>query len=320
MANMRNELLSIIVPVFNEEANVRTFYTAVLDVAPQLTDTDVEFLFIDDGSKDDTLRVVKELAAKDNRVNFVSFSRNFGKESAIFAGLQYAAGDLVVIMDVDLQDPPMLLPQMLNEIRDNGYDCVGTCRTDRKGEPPIRSLFARLFYRLINKMSKTEIPVDARDYQMMTRQVADAILNIGEYNRFSKGIFGWVGFKKKWISYENVERVAGESKWSFWKLFVYALDGITAYSTVPLVVSFFLGLFLCLCAFVFIVFIIIRTLIFKDPTQGWPSLVCIIMLLAGIQLLFLGIIGQYLAKTYMETKKRPIFLVREKKTTHPIIN
>ncbi|MCD8202105.1 MAG: glycosyltransferase family 2 protein [Prevotella sp.] len=317
---MRNEVLSIIVPVFNEEANVRTFYTAVLDVAPQLGDTDIEFLFIDDGSKDNTLCVVKELAANDRRVNFVSFSRNFGKESAIYAGLQYAAGDLVVIMDVDLQDPPKLLPQMLNEIHDNGYDCVGTCRTDRKGEPPIRSFFARLFYRMINKMSKTEIPVDARDYQMMTRQVADAILTIGEYNRFSKGIFGWVGFKKKWISYENVERVTGESKWSFWKLFVYALDGITAYSTVPLVVSFFLGLLLCLGSFVFIVFIIIRTLIFKDPTQGWPSLVCIIMLLAGIQLLFLGIIGQYLAKTYMETKKRPIFLVREKKTAHPIIN
>ncbi|MCD8297591.1 MAG: glycosyltransferase family 2 protein [Prevotella sp.] len=316
MANKKNELLSIIVPILNEEANVRLFYTAVLDIVPQLGDTDIEFLFIDDGSKDNTLCIVKELAAHDSRVNFVSFSRNFGKESAIFAGLQYAVGDYAVIMDVDLQDPPRLLPQMLAEIKENGYDCVGTCRTDRKGEPPIRSLFARLFYRMINKMSETEIPVDARDYQMMTRQVADAILNIGEYNRFSKGIFGWVGFKKKWIAYENVERAAGMSKWSFWKLFVYALDGITAYSTVPLVVSFFLGLLLCLGAFVFIVFIIIRTLIFKDPTQGWPSLVCIIMLLAGIQLLFLGIIGQYLAKTYMETKKRPIFLVREKKTAH----
>ncbi len=313
---MKNEVLSIIVPVLNEETNVNTFYTTVLEIESQLDETVLELLFIDDGSTDNTLRVVKELASKDSRVDFVSFSRNFGKESAIYAGLQYATGDYIVIMDVDLQDPPMLLPQMLVEIKNNGYDCVGTYRTNRKGEPPIRSCFARLFYRIINKMSKTEIPLDARDYQMMTRQVADAILTIGEYNRFSKGIFGWVGFKKKWIAYENVERAAGDSKWSFWKLFVYALDGITAYSTVPLVVSFFLGLLLCLGAFIFIVFIIIRTLIFKDPTQGWPSLVCIIMLLAGIQLLFLGIIGQYLAKTYMETKKRPIYLVREKKTAH----
>ncbi len=246
-------------------------------------------------------------------MRYVSFSRNFGKEAGIYAGLQHATGDYLVLMDVDLQDPPALLPQMLEEIQKNGFDCVGTRRVDRKGEPPIRSFFARLFYRMINKMSRTEVVDGARDYQMMTRQVAEAILSIGEYNRFSKGIFGWIGFKKKWLEYENIQRVAGESKWSFWKLFVYAIDGIVAYSTTPLVLASVCGLLLCLVAFLAIGVIILRTLLFGDRTQGWPSLVCIITLLSGLQLFCMGVLGQYLAKTYLETKHRPIYLIREMK-------
>ncbi len=303
--------LSIVVPVMNEQDAIPLFYHTTLQAVEQLEGVEIEFMFVDDGSTDATLSVIKSLAQTDERVRYVSLSRNFGKESSMLAGLQYASGDYIAIMDVDLQDPPALLPQMLKEIQENGYDCVGTCRVTRKGEPFLRSLGARWFYALINKMSKTEIRSGARDYQMMTRQVAQAILSIGEYNRFSKGISGWVGFRRKWIEYENVERAAGKSKWSMWKLFVYALDGITAYSTVPLVVAFFLGVLLCLGSFLFIVLLIIRTLIFGDPTQGWPSLVCIIVLLAGIQLLFFGVIGQYLAKTYLETKRRPIFIIRE---------
>ncbi|MCD7882921.1 MAG: glycosyltransferase family 2 protein [Lachnospiraceae bacterium] len=310
-------LLSIIVPCYNEQETVPIFYRTVNEIAPQLG-VDLEFLFIDDGSQDQTLAEIKKLSEKDERVNYVSFSRNFGKEAAIYAGLQNAVGDYLVLMDADLQDPPFLLPQMLREIRENGYDCVATRRVTRKGEPPIRSFFARMFYRLINRMSKTEIVDGARDYQMMTRQVADAILSIGEYNRFSKGIFGWVGYKKKWLEYENVERVAGETKWSFWKLFVYAMDGIVAYSTVPLVLSSVLGLVLFVVAFAFIIVIIVRTLVFGDPTQGWPSLACIIILLAGLQLFSIGILGQYLAKTYLETKKRPIYLVREEKVAQSV--
>ncbi len=309
----KEKRLSVVVPVYNEQDTVAIFYQTIEQYVPQLS-VDVEYLFVDDGSEDQTLSIIKGLAEWDERVHYVSFSRNFGKEAALYAGLQNCSGDYVVLMDVDLQDPPELLPHMLAEIRGNGYDCVGTRRVTRKGEPPIRSFFARMFYKLINAMSKTEIVDGARDYQMMTRQVADAILSIGEYNRFSKGIFGWIGYRKKWMEYENVERVAGETKWSFWKLFIYALDGIVAYSTTPLVLSSVLGLLLCLVAFVFIVIIIARTLIFGDPTQGWPSLVCIIVLLAGMQLFFIGILGQYLAKTYLETKRRPIYLVREKKT------
>ncbi|MCD8014366.1 MAG: glycosyltransferase family 2 protein [Lachnospiraceae bacterium] len=304
-------LLSVIVPCYNEQESIPYFYSAVNEIAPQLK-AEIEFLFVDDGSADDTLKVIKELTRKDERVHYVSFSRNFGKEAAIYAGLENAAGDYLVLMDADLQDPPTLLPQMLSYIWEDRYDCVGTRRVTRKGEPPIRSFFARGFYRLINRISKTEIVDGARDFQMMTRQVADAVLSVGEYNRFSKGIFGWVGFRKKWIEYENVERVAGETKWSFWGLFVYALDGIIAYSTTPLVLSSVIGLLLCLIAFLFIIVIIVRTLVFGDPTQGWPSLACIIILLAGLQLFFIGILGQYLAKAYLETKRRPIYLTREK--------
>lgn len=305
--------LSIIVPVLNEQDTIPIFYEIVEKQVPQLN-AEIEYLFVDDGSKDNTLSIIKALAEHDKRVHYVSFSRNFGKEAALYAGLQNSSGDYVVLMDVDLQDPPELLPLMLEEIQENEYDCVGTRRVTRKGEPPIRSFFARMFYKLINVMSKTEIVDGARDYQMMTRQVADAILSIGEYNRFSKGIFGWIGYRKKWIEYENIERSVGETKWSFWKLVSYALDGIVAYSTAPLVLSSVLGLLLCFVAFVSIAVVIVRTLMFGDPTQGWPSLVCIIVLLSGIQLFFIGILGQYLAKTYLEAKQRPIYLVREKST------
>ncbi|MCD8118754.1 MAG: glycosyltransferase family 2 protein [Lachnospiraceae bacterium] len=306
----KKKLLSIIIPALNEQETIPILYETIEALAPELP-VNLEYLFIDDGSTDGTMEVVRGLAARDSRVHYVSFSRNFGKEAAIFAGIQNASGDLLVLMDADLQDPPALLPQMITEILENGYDCVGTRRIDRKGEPRVRSFFARRFYRLMSKISKTEIVDGARDYQMMTRKVAEAILSIGEYNRFSKGIFGWVGYHKKWISYENVGRVAGKSKWSFWKLLIYAMDGIVAYSTVPLVISSVLGLVLCLVAFIFILIIIARTLIFGDPTSGWPSLACIIILLAGLQMFFIGILGQYLAKTYLETKHRPIYLVRE---------
>ena len=307
----KEKLLSIVVPIYNEEDTVAIFYETIKKYDEELN-VNIEILFIDDGSIDNTLKIIKDLAKKDKRVHYVSFSRNFGKEAALYAGLENSLGDYIVSMDVDLQDPPELIPQMLKEIQENKYDCVGTRRVTRKGEPPIRSFFARTFYKIINAISKTEIVDGARDYQMMTRQVAEAIISIKEYNRFSKGIFGWIGYRKKMIEYENVKRVSGETKWSFWKLFIYAINGIVAYSTIPLVISSILGLIFCFIAFIFIVIIIVRTLIFGDPTQGWPSLVCIIVLFAGIQLFFIGILGQYLAKTYLETKNRPIYLVREK--------
>ncbi len=308
---MSNKLLTIIVPCYNEEEAIPHFYKAIKDVEPQLASVDIEMLFIDDGSRDRTLEVCKELRKTDKRVRYVSFSRNFGKESGIYAGLKHSKGDYVVIMDVDLQDPPVLLPEMLGYIESGEYQCVATRRVDRKGEPPIRSWFARKFYRIMNKISDADIVDGARDYQMMTRRVVNAILDMGEYNRFSKGIFGWVGFKRKWLEFENVERVAGETKWSFWKLFIYALDGIEAFSTAPLMLASILGTIMCIVAFVFILIIIVRTLVFGDPTSGWPSMVCIILLVSGVQMLCLGIQGQYMAKTYLETKNRPIYLVQE---------
>ena len=303
--------ISVAVPCYNEEPALEPFYAAVSAVAEQMPEVAFEFLFIDDGSRDRTLEKMQELAQRDSRVKYISFSRNFGKEAGIYAGLENATGDYVVVMDSDLQDPPALLPEMYRSIRQEGYDCVGSRRVTRKGEPPIRSLFARLFYKLINRMSNAEIVDGARDFQMMSRQVVEAILSMGEYNRFSKGIFGWIGFKKKWLEYENIERVAGETKWSFWKLFLYAIEGIVAFSTTPLVISSVFGLICCVLALVMILVIIARTLIFGDPTSGWPSLVCIMLLLSGIQMLGIGIVGQYLAKTYLETKKRPIYLVRQ---------
>ena len=253
---------------------------------------------------------MKKLIAEDERVHLVSFSRNFGKEAAMFAGLEKARGDYVVIMDVDLQDPPSLLPEMFAGIKE-GYDSVATRRVSRKGEPPIRSFFARRFYRLMKKISKTEMMDGARDYRLMTRQMVDAILSMREYNRFTKGIFGWVGFRTKWLEYENVERARGETKWSFWKLLMYSFDGIIAFSTAPLMISSVMGVVMCLVAFLMIIFIIVRKLIFGDPVSGWPSMVCIILLTSGINFFCTGIVGQYLARTYLEVKNRPIYLVKE---------
>ncbi len=310
---MDKKLLSIIVPCYNEEESLPIFYKTVHDMEGEISSVDLEFVFVDDGSRDKTLEIARKLHDEDPRVHYVSFSRNFGKEAGIYAGLEHAKGDYVVIMDADLQDPPAMLPEMLSHIESGEYDRVATRRVDRKGEPPIRSWFARRFYHLMNKISSADIVDGARDYQMMTRKVVDAILAMGEYNRFSKGIFGWVGFKSKWLEFENVERVAGETKWSFWKLFIYAIDGIVAFSTAPLVMASVFGVVMCLVAFVFIIVIIIRTLAFGDPTGGWPSMVCIILLVSGIQLLCMGILGQYLAKTYLEAKSRPKYLVQEEK-------
>lgn len=303
--------ISVVVPCYNEEPALEPFFAVLTSVAEQMHDVGFEFLFINDGSRDGTLKKIKELAVRDERVKYISFSRNFGKEAGIYAGLENASGDFVVIMDADLQDPPALLSEMYRAVTVEGYDCVGSRRVTRKGEPPIRSFFARMFYKIINKMSDADIVDGARDFQMMSRKVVDAILSMGEYNRFSKGIFGWIGFNKKWLEYENIERVAGETKWSFWKLFLYAIEGIVAFSTAPLVISSVFGLVCCLLAFVMILVIIVRTMVFGDPTAGWPSLVCIMLLLSGIQMLCIGIVGQYLAKTYLETKKRPIYLVGE---------
>lgn len=309
-----SELLSIIVPSYNEEQSLPYFYEEIQKVGEEFRKIDVEFelLFIDDGSKDRTLSVIKELKSKDERVHYVSFSRNFGKEAAIFAGLENCRGDYAVLMDADLQDPPKYLMEMYRSIKDEGYDSVATRRVTRKGEPPIRSFFARMFYGLMNKICSTEIVDGARDYRLMTRQMVDAILSMSEYNRFTKGIFGWVGFRTKWLEYENVERVAGETKWSFWKLFKYALDGIMAFSTAPLAMASWFGVIMCLIAGIGVIFIVIRALIFGDPTSGWPSLACIILFIGGIQLFCIGVLGQYLAKTYLETKNRPIYIAKEK--------
>ena len=306
------KLLSVIVPCYNEEENIRDFYDELFKNASffEEKEIEVELLYIDDGSKDKTVEEVRKLREQDERVHLLSFSRNFGKEAAIYAGLQKSKGDLAVLMDADLQDPPSLLPEMYGYI-EQGYDSVATRRVSRKGEPPVRSFFARMFYRLMNRISKADIVDGARDYRLMTRQVVDAILSMTEDNRFTKGIFGWVGYETKWIEYENVERRKGETKWSFWKLFVYSLEGIIAFSTVPLTIAAVMGAFFCALAFIMIVVIIVRTLIFGDPTSGWPSLVCIILFISGVQLFCLGIVGQYLSKTYMEVKKRPIYLVKE---------
>lgn len=305
-------LLSVIVPCYNEEENVPYFYEELMKLTPFFEEKklDLELIYVDDGSKDGTVSEVKKLNEKDDRVKLVSFSRNFGKEAAIYAGFSKSKGDYVVMMDADLQDPPSLLPKMFHYIEE-GYDSVATRRVSRKGEPVIRSFFARLFYKLINKISKTDIVDGARDYRLMTRQVVDAILSIGEYNRFSKGIFGWVGFNTKWVEYENVERTRGETKWSFWGLFLYSIEGIIAFSTAPLAFASIMGVLFCVIAFVIIITIIVRSLFWQDPTSGWPSLVCIISMVSGVQLLCLGILGQYMSKTYLEVKHRPIYLVKE---------
>lgn len=306
------KLLSVIVPCYNEEENVPYFYEEFIKNESFFKEKEIdwELLYVDDGSKDKTASEVKKLHEKDERVHLFSFSRNFGKEAAMYAGMEKSKGDYVVIMDVDLQDPPSLLPQMFSYI-EQGYDSVATRRVTRKGEPPIRSFFARMFYRMMKRISKTEMMDGARDYRLMTRQMVDAILEMKEYNRFTKGIFGWVGFNTKWIEFENVERVKGETKWNFWKLLLYSIEGITAFSTAPLSFAAVMGVLFCIFAFILIGFIIVRTLVFGDPVSGWPSLVCIISLISGVQLFCLGIVGQYLAKTYMEVKRRPIYLLKE---------
>lgn len=306
--------VSAIIPCYNEQEALPYFLKEIRLVADRMSATkDVvfEFLFVNDGSKDRTLDILREAALVDKRVRYISFSRNFGKEAAMYAGLKNAAGDYVAIMDADMQDPPTLLPEMYEALQSDEYDSVATRRVDRKGEPPIRSFFARCFYRIINRISDADIVDGARDFRLMKRQMVDAILSMSEYNRFSKGIFGWVGFRTKWLPYENVERVAGETKWSFWKLFKYSVQGIIAFSTAPLAISSVLGVILCFVAFLMIVVIVVKTLAFGDPVGGWPSLACITLFLGGIQLLCIGILGQYLAKTYLETKHRPIYIVAE---------
>ena len=278
-------------------------------------DVDYEIIYVDDGSKDKTSEIIKEFSEKDSHCKYIIFSRNFGKEAAMYAGLKNSIGDYVVIMDADLQDPPHLLPEMLNDLRNSDYDCIGSRRVTRKGEPKIRSFFARQFYKLINKLSNIEIVDGARDFQMMKRNMCNAVLDMPENNRFSKGIFSWVGFKKKWLEYENIERKAGETKWNFWKLFKYSLEGIVAFSTKPLALMFIMGILLCLIAFVAIIVIIIRSFFGDyDIGDGWASIVCLITFIGGLNLFSMGIIGQYLAKTYLETKKRPIYIAKEEYT------
>ena len=303
--------ITAVVPCYNEQEALGLFYEELNRVTAEMRDCEFEILFVNDGSKDCTLELMKELAEKDGRVKYISFSRNFGKEAAIYAGLEHASGDLVAIMDADLQDPPRLLPEMYRAVTEEGYDSVATRRVTRKGEPPIRSFFARMFYRLMNKMCKTEVVDGARDFRLMTRPFVDSLLSMKEYNRFSKGLFGWVGFRTKWIEFENVERVAGETKWSFWKLLLYAIDGMVAFSTMPLSVAALIGILMCVIAAISIIFIIVRQLCFGGSAFGWPSMVCIMIFIGGVQLLCMGIMGQYLAKTYLEVKNRPIYICKE---------
>ena len=305
------ETLSVVVPCLNEQEAVPLFYEAFFRETAGM-DVSFEIWFVDDGSTDGTLEAVRRLRERDPRVKYISFSRNFGKESAMYAGLEAATGDYVAIMDVDLQDPPELLPGMLQSIEKEGYDCVATRRVTRKGEPLIRSFFARQFYRLINRISKTEIVDGARDFRLMTRQMVDSILSLKEVSRFSKGIFSWVGYRTKWLEYENVERVAGETKWNFWKLFLYSIDGITAFSTAPLAIASITGVVFCGVSILLLLYFFIKTLIWGDPVAGFPAMICIILFLGGIQLFCVGILGQYLSKTYLETKRRPIYIAREK--------
>jgi glycosyltransferase involved in cell wall biosynthesis len=303
--------ISVIVPCWNEEAAISVFYKEMGNIMAQMQTVEFELLFVDDGSSDGTLQIVKELHRTDSRCRYLSFSRNFGKEAALYAGLSNATGNYVVTMDVDLQDPPSLLPEMYRILQEEDYDSVATRRSTRTGEPKIRSFLSESFYKLINRISDTEIVNGARDYRLMKRKMVDAILEMSEYNRFSKGIYEWVGFKTKWLEFHNVERAAGQTKWSVRKLFLYSLDGITGFSVAPLALASIMGLLFCLFAFIMILLIIVRTLIWGDPVSGWPSLVCIIFLVSGVQLFCIGILGQYLAKTYLETKHRPIYILRD---------
>ena len=302
--------ISLVVPCYNEQEVINLFYAEIQKVKKDFENVEFEIIFVNDGSRDKTLELTRSLS-KNKDVRYISFSRNFGKEAAMYAGLEASTGDYVAIMDADLQDPPALLKEMYEVLESGEYDSVATRRVTRKGEPIMRSFFARLYYKIINKISKTEIVDGARDFRLMTRQMVNAVLKVKEYNRFSKGIFSWVGFNTKWLEYENVERAAGETKWSFWKLFLYSLDSIVAFSTVPLSIASVMGILFCFVAFIIIVFIIVRTLMYGDPTSGWPSMVCIMFFIGGVQLLCIGVIGQYLSKTYLEVKKRPIYIIKE---------
>lgn len=304
--------ISIVVPCFNEELSLPYFYDEITHVAESMKNSaEFEFIFVNDGSEDKTVEVLRELHSKDERVRYISFSRNFGKEAAMYAGFKATCGNLVVVMDADLQHPPRFIPEMYMGIREEGFDCVATRRVKREGEPKIRSFFAMRFYDLMDKMSDTHIVPGACDYRMMTRKMVDAVLEMSEVNRFSKGIFSWVGFETKWIPFENVARVAGETKWSFKKLFAYSLDGITAFSTMPLLISSLIGILFCILAFAFGIVTVVKTIVFGEAVAGFPTLICVILLIGGIQLLMIGILGQYLAKTYVETKDRPIYIVKE---------
>lgn len=311
MQENKKELITLIIPCYNEEPALPYLYKELNNVTEKMNKYDFEFLFVNDGSKDKTLEVLKDYAQKDSRVTYLSFSRNFGKEAAMYAGFKSSKGDYVAVMDADMQDPPSLLPEMIKYIESGEYDSVATRRVTREGEPPIRSFFARQFYKLINKISDADIVDGARDFRLMKREMVDAIIEIGEQNRFSKGIFGWIGFRTKWLPFENVERVAGETKWSFWSLLKYSIDGIVNFSQVPLSIASFIGLFFTFLAFVFIIIIMVRKWIFGDPVSGWPSLACIIIFVGGVQLFCIGIVGQYLAKTYVEVKKRPHYIIGE---------
>ncbi|MCQ2543072.1 MAG: glycosyltransferase [Lachnospiraceae bacterium] len=306
------EKCSIVVPCYNEEEAIPLFYEAT-EKATKDMPVEIEYVFVNDGSRDNTLEVMRNLSESDSKVHYVSFSRNFGKEAAMFAGMKETTGDYVVIMDVDLQDPPELLPEMYKAVTEEGYDCVATRRVDRKGEPPIRSAFANMFYFIMRIIAKVDMVPGARDFRFMKRVMVDAILDMGEYNRFSKGIFGWVGFETKWVPFENRKRVAGKTKWSFFKLFQYSIEGIVAFSTAPLVWSSIIGLFFFVASFVAVIFLFVRALIYGDPVDGWPSLACMITFFAGLQLFCTGIIGMYMSKAYLEVKGRPIYIVKEKK-------
>lgn len=307
-------VISVIIPCYNEEDALPYFFPEIRRVADILSlthDLCVEFIFIDDGSKDRTLNLLREFATEDDRAHYISFSRNFGKEAAIYAGFQHAKGDYIVLMDADLQHPPDMIEKMYCTFQESDCDIVAARRISRKGEPLIRSIFAKCFYHFINKISKAEFVDGASDFRMLSRRAVDALLGLKEYNRFSKGIFGWVGFKTEWIPYENVERVAGVTNWSFWKLFLYSLDGIIAFSTVPLAVASIVGILFCVIAFIWMVAIVVKTLIWGDPVAGYPTLACLLLLVGGSIQLSLGILGQYLAKTYLETKQRPIYIIAE---------
>ena len=303
--------ITLIIPCYNEEASLPIFYEAVCGVAKQMEDYDLSFVFVNDGSKDRTLPILRELAKQDQRVQYLSFSRNFGKEAAMYAGFCNAKGDYVAVMDADMQDPPSLLPEMVKILETEEYDSVATRRISRDGEPPIRSFFARMFYKIINRISDADIVDGARDFRLMKKSMVEAIVSMCEYNRFSKGIFGWIGFRTKWLPYKNVERVAGETKWSFWKLFKYSIDGIVNFSQAPLSIASLTGLGFTLVAFVMVLFVFFRRLLFGDPVAGWASTVCIVLFIGGVQLLCMGIMGQYLAKTYLEVKKRPHYIISE---------